>query len=159
MYCSRCGTEVPNGAGFCPNCGSTISAGAVNGNVIPQPDYQYSYSAGAANGNVSPQPDYQYSYSAGAANGNVPPQPDYQYSSVKPARRDDTMETLVKVFLILGCISIGWALIPLAWCIPITLKIFNAFRDRTPIGIGLKICALILVSPIAGIILLIMDEI
>ncbi|MBR6702467.1 MAG: zinc-ribbon domain-containing protein, partial [Clostridia bacterium] len=28
-------------------------------------------------------------------------------------QKDDTMETVVKVFLILGCISMGWAIIPL----------------------------------------------
>ena len=42
------------------------------------------------------------------------------------AQRDDTMVTVIKVFLILGCIAEGWLLIPLAWCIPMTVKIFNS---------------------------------
>ena len=43
--------------------------------------------------------------------------------SVKPpAKKDDTMKLIVKIFMILGCISFGWALIPLAWCIPMTVS-------------------------------------
>ena len=44
------------------------------------------------------------------------------------AQRDDTMVTVIKVFLILGCIAEGWLLIPLAWCIPMTVKIFNCLK-------------------------------
>lgn len=77
--------------------------------------------------------------------------------SVQPAK-DDTMATLVKVFLILGCVSVGWAIIPLAWCIPITVSIFNKLKTGQPIGTGLKVASLILVSLVAGICLLCMDD-
>ncbi len=73
-------------------------------------------------------------------------------------RKDDTMEIIVKIFLILGCISSGWALIPLLWTIPITVSIFGKLKRREPIGTGLKICTLLFVNLIAGIILLCMDE-
>lgn len=75
-----------------------------------------------------------------------------------PTNHDDTMQTVVKVFLIFGCISQGWLLLPLAWCIPITVSIFNSMRDNRPIGIGMKICALIFVNMIAGICLLCMND-
>ena len=71
---------------------------------------------------------------------------------------DDTINTIIKVFLILGCISQGWALIPLAWCIPITVSIFHAMRDKHPVGIGLKICTLIFVNMVAGICLLCVND-
>ena len=56
------------------------------------------------------------------------------------AQRDDTMVTVIKVFLILGCIAEGWLLIPLAWCIPMTVKIFNCLKTGTPISTGMKVC-------------------
>ena len=36
-----------------------------------------------------------------------------------PAKQDgesDTLDTVIKVFLIIGCITQGWMLLPLAWC-------------------------------------------
>lgn len=74
------------------------------------------------------------------------------------AAKDDTLVTVIKVFLILGCIAQGWAILPLAWCLPITISIFNAFRDKRPIGTGLKVCTLLFVNLIAGICLLCMDN-
>lgn len=43
------------------------------------------------------------------------------------AQRDDTMLTVIKVFLILGCIAEGWLLIPLAWCILGSLILVGPF--------------------------------
>lgn len=73
-------------------------------------------------------------------------------------KKDETMQTVIKVFLILGCVTQGWLLIPLAWCLPMTISIFNSFRDGKPIGTGLKVCTLLFVSLIAGICLLCMNE-
>ena len=73
--------------------------------------------------------------------------------------RDDTLDTVVKVFLILGCISQGWLLIPLAWCIPITVTVFRRLNYGEPIGTGLKVCTLLFVNLIAGICLLCRKEI
>lgn len=73
-------------------------------------------------------------------------------------QEDDTMNTVIKVFLILGCISQGWMLIPLAWCIPITVSICNALRDNRPVSTGMKICSLLFVSLVAGICLLCKNE-
>lgn len=74
------------------------------------------------------------------------------------ASNDDTMNTVIKVFLILGCIAQGWLLVPLAWCIPITVSIFHAMRDNRPIGTGMKVCTLIFVNLVAGICLLCNEE-
>lgn len=75
-----------------------------------------------------------------------------------PVKEDDTMNIIVKVFLIIGCISQGWMLIPLLWCLPITISIFNSFRDKRRISTGLKVCALLFVNLIAGICLLCMND-
>ena len=73
-------------------------------------------------------------------------------------KTDDVMQTVVKVFLIIGCVAQGWMLIPLAWCLPMTISIFNSFRDKKPISTAMKVCTLIFVSLIAGICLLCMNE-
>ncbi len=75
-----------------------------------------------------------------------------------PRQRDDGLVTLAKVFLILGCIGFGAFLIPLAWCIPITVSIFRKLNSGEPIDTGLKVCALLFVNLIAGILLLCMED-
>lgn len=87
--------------------------------------------------------------------GNRFEQPGYV---VQAQPKDDTMSVVVKVFLIIGCVARGWMLLPLAWCLPITISIFNRMRDNQPISTGLKICTLLFVNLIAGICLLCMND-
>lgn len=81
-------------------------------------------------------------------------------ANIAVARRpaDDSMQTVIKVFMILGCIAEGWLIIPLAWCIPITVCVFKALNEGRPIGTGLKVCSLLFVSLIAGICMLCLND-
>lgn len=75
----------------------------------------------------------------------------------KPAEKSEnssTLDTVIKVFMIIGTVCSGFAIIPLAWCIPMTLSVFNSIKNRTPISMGMKICVLLFVNLIAGICLL-----
>lgn len=72
--------------------------------------------------------------------------------------KDDIIEIIIKIFLILGCISIGWLIIPLAWCIPMTVAAFKKLKTGEKFGTGLKVCILLFVSLVAGICLLCMEE-
>ncbi len=72
--------------------------------------------------------------------------------------RSEGMVTATKVFLIIGCVSMGWMIIPLAWCLPITITLFRNLNEGLPINTGLKICTLLFVSLVAGILLLCMNE-
>ena len=65
---------------------------------------------------------------------------------------------IIKVFLVIGCIASGWALIPLLWTIPLTTHVFKKLNKNEPIGIGIKICVLLFVNLVAGIMLLCMSE-
>ena len=67
---------------------------------------------------------------------------------------NDALAVVSKVFLILGCIAQGWLLLPLAWCLPITISICNRMKHNEPVGGGLKVCALLFVNLIGGILLL-----
>lgn len=71
---------------------------------------------------------------------------------------NNTLATVAKVFLILGTIAIGLStfLIGLAWAIPMTVSIFKKLDNGEPVGVGLKVCSLLFVNTVAGILLLCM---
>lgn len=71
---------------------------------------------------------------------------------------NDGLIIVIKIFLIIGCIASGWAIIPLAWLIPITVSIFGRLDRGEPVGTGLKVASLLLVNLVAGICLLVMDD-
>lgn len=64
------------------------------------------------------------------------------------------LQIAAKIFMILGCIAYGWLLIPLAWCIPMTVSYFGKAERGEPVSIGFKICTLLFVNMIAGILML-----
>lgn len=64
------------------------------------------------------------------------------------------LQTAAKIFMIIGCISMGWCLIPLAWCIPMTVSYFGKVERGERASTGFKICTLLFVSLIAGILML-----
>ena len=75
-----------------------------------------------------------------------------------PAKKDDTMKIVIKIFMIIGCISFGWAIIPLAWCIPMTVTTFKKLDAGEPFSTGFKVCTLIFVSLVAGICMLCSED-
>ena len=68
----------------------------------------------------------------------------------------------IKVFVILGALCtgvFGWSIIPipllpLLWCIPVSVVICNKYDQGEHVGIGLKIFTLLFVSLIGGILML-----
>ena len=74
------------------------------------------------------------------------------------ADADSGINIAAKIFMVLGCISVGWALIPLIWCIPMTVSFFHKVRDGRKVGVGFKICSLLFVNLIAGVLMLIRNE-
>ena len=76
-----------------------------------------------------------------------------------PAQEDNsTMKTIIKVFMIIGCVAQGWLLIPLAWCIPMTVSVCRSLNNNQPISTGMKVCSLLFVNLIAGICMLCMND-
>ncbi len=64
-----------------------------------------------------------------------------------------------KVFMIIGCVlSAFYLLIPLCWTIPMTVIYCKRLKQGVPVGTGFKICSLLFVSLIAGILMLCDDE-
>ena len=73
----------------------------------------------------------------------------------QPAKSSD-LSTAAKVFMIIGTVVMGLScyLIPLAWCIPMTISYCKKIKNGQPIGTGFKICSLLFVNMIAGILML-----
>ena len=71
-------------------------------------------------------------------------------------KQNSGLTTTAKVFMVIGAIVTGLMgyTIPLAWCIPMTIIYFNKVKNGQHISTGFKVCTLIFVSTIAGILML-----
>lgn len=78
-----------------------------------------------------------------------------QTESVESPRKSG-LSTAAKVFMVLGTIIMAlWTFcIGLAWCLPLTIIYFQKVNKGEPIGIGFKICSLLFVSTVGGILML-----
>lgn len=56
--------------------------------------------------------------------------------------------------MVLSTVVLGFAIIPLAWCLPMTIYYYGVLRDNKKVSMGFKICTLIFVNPISGILML-----
>ena len=70
--------------------------------------------------------------------------------------RDSGLVVTAKIMMILGTIfnAFTFFLIPLAWCIPMTVVYFKKIKENQPIGTGFKVCSLLFVSLLGGILML-----
>lgn len=128
-YCSKCGAEIFDEAVVCVKCGCLTQEQA--NPIYAQPVH------GQPN-ETTPQPIV------------VP----YPAQSV-PVRRNGNA-TAIKVFLILGTIlmAIYTFCIALAWCLPMTLSYCKKIKRGETIGTGFKVCTLLFVSLLGGILML-----
>lgn len=87
----------------------------------------------------------------GCATGTAP------YNQQPPARTQtsSTLRLIAKIFMIIGCVLSGfYFLFPLCWTIPMTIHYCNAVKYNQPVNVGFKVCSLIFVSTVAGILML-----
>lgn len=72
------------------------------------------------------------------------------------------VEELSELIGIIMSVGLGWMAffyaLPLAWCIPMTVSVHKKLSNKEPISVALKVCTLIFVNQISGILLLCMDE-
>ncbi len=87
-----------------------------------------------------------------------PGQMQYQQPYMAPNPQAGLI-TAIKVFLVLACIfSIGALCIPLAWRLPMTIVAFRKMDNRQPLGLAFKICSLLFVGFIPGILMLALND-
>ena len=56
--------------------------------------------------------------------------------------------------MIIGCVLNGFYLIPLCWCIPMTVSYCRKIKNGESVSTGFKVCSLLFVSLIAGVLML-----
>lgn len=78
---------------------------------------------------------------------------DKLQKSTKPKAKTG-LQTATLVFMIISTIFQGFLLIPLAWTLPMTLSYNRKINAGEPIGAGFKVCTLLFVNIIAGILML-----
>lgn len=68
---------------------------------------------------------------------------------------NETIRLIAFIFMILSCVSYGVFLIPLIWLVPMTIKVYNAYKDTTyELSVGFKVCTLLFCNFVSGILLL-----
>ena len=158
-FCTQCGARVSADADFCIVCGNSF-------NPAPQPPV---YNSGTYNeppqynnAQYAAQNRNPYSYRAedhggvGASNAYQYNQPYQQSNSA--AQTSDLIKLLIKAFMIVGCVTFGWLIIPLFWCIPMTVKAFRCLDSGEPMSIAFKVCSLLFVNLIAGVCMLCIND-
>jgi hypothetical protein len=141
-YCEKCGAEMDDNAEFCPKCGAKVGGS-----------------------------DHPVDHECGCCNGECE---CHHYNK--------TLRIVASIFMlitVLGClfffliaiIAFGDPkygadaeklskaaaiiyLIPLLWQVPMTIVAFKSVKDGRHLGIAYKVCTLIFVSVIGGILLL-----
>ncbi|MBR2441835.1 MAG: hypothetical protein IKB20_02055 [Clostridia bacterium] len=56
--------------------------------------------------------------------------------------------------MIIATVVLGLYIIPLAWCLPMTISYCKKIKENRPISTSFKVCTLLFVNLIAGILML-----
>lgn len=164
MFCPNCGVELPEGSVFCANCGASVASQELQPQMNTQTaDSQIKgFDPDSAFAQPAPQPaqmpqNYQQNYQNGQ-NGQYNQYNQYnQYS--QPYHKDNTIETVIKVFMILSCVAGACAcFVPLAWMIPMTVITFKKIEKGEPFDTALKVCTLLFVGIVPGILMFVSDS-
>ena len=151
-YCSQCGAQMADEAAFCPQCGAAAGASQQQSQPQYQQPQQTQYQQPQQTQYQQPQ-QTQY---------QQPQQTQYPYQQpqYQQPQKESGMKTAAKVFMIIGTVAMGVAgyLIPLAWCIPMTVSYFKKVKTGQPISTGFKVCSLLFVSLVGGILMLCDNE-
>lgn len=116
---------------FCSYCGKEIEGGAA---FCPH--------CGSRLGGNEAEPAYQA--------------PAPQYTAQK--RQPSTLATVAFIFMIVSTVIYGFFHIPLAWMLPMTIVFKRKIDQGLPVGVGFKVCTLLFVNAIAGILMLCDDQ-
>ena len=73
-------------------------------------------------------------------------------------QRDESLCNVGFIFCVIGTVVLGFAIFPLLWCIPMTTSFSEKAKYGEKVGVGFKICTLLFVSFIAGILLFCRNE-
>lgn len=177
MYCTSCGAQMSDDAKFCTNCGAALQAAipaesepevvgqptstddifaSYQPPVAPEPELE-PYASPVAP--ATSQPTYvQPSYTQPTYTQPTYTQPTYQEAAAGAlypmTDTDRTLRLISFIFCIVCLIACCWAVIPLAWMIPMTVRAWGIYKGTKPNTVGFDVCMLIFFSLVSGILLL-----
>lgn len=64
------------------------------------------------------------------------------------------MKLAAFILCLLSTIAMGILIVPLLWCVPMTISVYKYYKGDKFLGVGFKVCTLLFVSLIGGVILL-----
>ena len=146
-YCTNCGTQLEDNVAFCPNCGTRANVAQQTQSAQPEQPAQTAY--------TQQTQQTQQTYSAQPAYTQPAQQTAYTQAAPRTEKKFTGLQTATLVFMIISTVAMGWTLIPLAWCIPMTVTYYNCIKYGRPVSMALKICTLLFVSPLSGIFMLV----
>ena len=131
-YCPYCGSEVPSESKFCPSCGKNL--GELNNSEESTSNFD--------NDSSSSKSRFSNSYST-----------NKDSSSGK-----SDLKMVAFVLCVITCVVYAVTIVGLfglIWCLPMTLKINKANKENEPLSTGFKVCVLLFVNTLAGVLLLV----
>lgn len=90
---------------------------------------------------------------SGAAGGGASAATPYA-----PSNDDRTLRLIAFVLAVLCTVSVCWAIIPLAWMIPMTVHCWGIYKGTKPNTTAFGVCTLIFLSLVGGILLLVSQK-
>lgn len=126
FYCDKCGFKLLEDQNFCPKCGNRIKRET------------YSFVDKDA-------------FGEDANDGYDDRDRDEGYRQTD----SDVIVSITKVFLIITCVLCSFAIIPLLWCIPMTVHYYKTIEQDERLSVSFKVCALIFMGIIPGVLMLI----
>ena len=153
--CNACGVPLSDEDAFCPNCGAAtgkprIQAPKTVMDIQPAPG-------------VLQVHEFQQMPAAlqiPAAQQTMQPQPEYwQQLAMKNRVQNKNYATAVKAMMVLGClVGARFYLVPLLWCIPMTVVAWKKLDRGEPLGTAFKVCTCIFVSRLAALFMFLMTD-
>lgn len=102
MFCRNCGTQMEDGASFCPSCGAKVEA--ENANQTPNGGQQAQY-----NGQPGAQPPYGQPPYGGQPYGNQPPYGQQPFAPAPQGQNDRNIAIAILLsFVTCGIYAIYW---------------------------------------------------
>ena len=69
--------------------------------------------------------------------------------------QDATMRLVAFILALISTVTMGFAIIPLAWMIPMTVMTWQVYKGRRANTVGFGVCTLIFLNMVSGILLLV----